>query len=275
MFARFLTYTVWSYLLLFSFSAHAQEKDFVIGKIETIHSSILGEDRMVNIYLPQDYDAGKGSKYQVIYLLDGSANEDFIHICGLVQFFNLQMGMPAAIVVGIANIDRKRDFTFPSEIPELKEKYPTTGHSAPFIDFLQKELKPFVEKKYSNNPRSIFIGQSLGGLLASEIILKRPGLFSRYIIISPSLWWNDESLLNEAPRLVSGHIDADIQVSILVGKEGKVMEDDALQLAMILKRSSNKKLKVDFIPMPGEDHGTILHNAVYEVLKRDYFKEGK
>lgn len=272
--ARSITYNA-LLLLLFSLRADAQEKDFVIGKVETIHSSVLGEDRTINIYLPQGYDTGKGGECPVIYLLDGSANEDFIHICGLVQFFNLQMGMPDVIVVGIANIDRKRDFTFPSELPELKEKYPTTGHSAPFIDFLQKELKPFIEKKYSNNPQSILIGQSLGGLLASEIILKRPGLFSRYIIISPSLWWDDESLLKEAPQLVKGHTDAETKVSILVGKEGKVMEDDALQLAMILKRSSNKKLKVDFIPMPREDHGTILHNAVYEVLKRDYFKDGR
>ncbi|MDD3005857.1 MAG: alpha/beta hydrolase, partial [Flavobacterium sp.] len=66
-------------------------------------------------------------------VLDGSAHEDFLHVVGLVQFFNLQMKMPKTIVVGIENVDRKRDFTFPTELKELKENYPTTGHSENFI----------------------------------------------------------------------------------------------------------------------------------------------
>jgi len=33
----------------------------------------------------------------------------------------------------------------------------------------------------------MIIGQSLGGLLASEILMKKPELFNKYVIISPSL----------------------------------------------------------------------------------------
>ena len=54
-------------------------KAFEIGKTITVKSDILEEDRTLNIYLPEGYDT-LDKKYPVIYLLDGSANEDFVHI---------------------------------------------------------------------------------------------------------------------------------------------------------------------------------------------------
>ena len=106
-------------LLIFLFSAYtltAQTKNtkpFTIGEITTIKSVILNENRTLNIYLPEGYNDKE--KYPVIYLLDGSANEDFIHIVGLVQYFNMTFKMPNTIIVGIANVDRRKDFTFPTK----------------------------------------------------------------------------------------------------------------------------------------------------------------
>ena len=61
----------------------------------------------------------------------------------------------------------------------------------------EKSLQPFIENKYKTTASKTIIGQSLGGLLAAEILLKKPNLFNKYIIISPSLWWNNGSLLNQ------------------------------------------------------------------------------
>ena len=128
------------FLLLFfiSLKSFAQDKDFVLGKITTIHSIELNEDRILNIYLPEGYISRES--YPVIYLLDGSANEDFIHITGLVQFANFEWVklLPKSIVVGIENVDRKRDFTYPTTVEEDKKDYPTTGGSAKFIAFIEK-----------------------------------------------------------------------------------------------------------------------------------------
>lgn len=57
-----------------------------IGETLEINSDILGEKRTLNIYLPPGYDNSQDVSYPVIYLLDGSLNEDFLHIVGLVQF---------------------------------------------------------------------------------------------------------------------------------------------------------------------------------------------
>lgn len=239
----------------------------IIGEIKQIDSKLLGEKRVLNIYLPAVYRKADSTSYPVIYLLDGSADEDFIHVVGLVQFFNMAFKMPATIVVGIANVDRKRDFTFPTSVKELKRDYPSTGGSQKFIEFVENELQPFINAEYHTNDQKIIIGQSLGGLLATEVLLKKPSLFTNYIITSPSLWWDDETMLSQAPALLAAQPNLKLQVYIAVGSEGKVMERDAKALAEVLKKSNNKNLKVDFVNLPKENHATILHHSIYSAFK--------
>jgi uncharacterized protein len=81
---------------------------------------------------------------------------------------------------------------------------PNAGGSEKFIRFIAEELQPYIKSTYKVS-RSLLIGQSLGGLLASEIVLKKPELFDDYIIISPSLWWDDESLLKQASTLIKAN----------------------------------------------------------------------
>lgn len=235
---------------------------FTIGETRIIDSQILNEKRTLNIYLPNGFD--KSKKYSVIYLPDGSANEDFLHIVGLAQFFNMQLKMPDFIVVGIVNIDRKRDFTFPTTNKKDKENFPTTGSSEKFISFLEKELQPYVEANFKTTETKYLIGQSLGGLLATEILLKKPNLFTHYFIISPSLWWDDESLLKLAEANLPQHDYSKIYAYVSVGSEGKVMENDAKSLAALL---SKMKMKTDFLPLPNENHATILHESMYQAFK--------
>src|SRR5579862_1953642 len=99
-------------------------KPFVLGIIDEIESGQLAEKRILNIYLPEGYNKNDTVTYPVIYLLDGSADEDFIHIAGLVQFnsFPWVNRMPKSIVVGIANVDRRRDFTYPTTVAADKKQ---------------------------------------------------------------------------------------------------------------------------------------------------------
>ncbi|RKS96057.1 alpha/beta hydrolase [Chryseobacterium defluvii] len=256
-----------SILLAFKFTLSAQNetvKPLTIGEIRTLKSTILKEDRNLNIYLPQGYD--KTKSYPVIYLLDGSMNEDFVHVSGLIQFFNLMYSMPETIVVGIANVDRKRDFTYHTDLKDLQKDYPTTGHSDQFISFLEKELKPFIEKNYKTTS-TYLMGQSLGGLLATEILLKKPEMFNHYFIISPSLWWDDESLLKQAKQLLSKIPDTKKFIYISVGKgEHPVMVKDAEDIYNVLKNSGKKNWTVEYKMMETDNHATILHRSLYEGL---------
>lgn len=256
-----------SILYTFYFTAFAQTKNvkpLTIGEIRTINSKILNEDRTLNIYLPQNFD--KTKSYPIIYLLDGSMNEDFIHVTGLVQFFNQMYSMPETIVVGIANIDRKKDFTFHTDLKDLQKDYPTTGHSDKFIGFLEKELKPYIKNQFKTTDNYLF-GQSLGGLLATEILLKKPEMFDNYFIISPSLWWDDESLLKQANQLLSKIPDTKKFIYVSVGKgEHPVMIKDAENLYDILKKSNKKNWTIEYKMMETDNHATILHRSLYEGL---------
>ncbi len=255
-----------------------KSKPFVLGVIDEIQSTQLNEKRTLNIYLPEGYHADDTTRYSVIYLLDGSADEDFIHVVGLVQFNNFPWidRVPKSIVVGIATVDRKRDFTYPTTVEEDKKRFPATGHSDKFIAFIEKELQPYVDKKYRTNASKTIIGQSLGGLLATEILLKKPGLFSKYIIISPSLWWDNGSLLNLPSDTLHDPFPQKTDVYIGVGKEGlaptavpHVMEVDANVLAEKL-RGMSKNVNVHFDYLPGEDHATISHQAIFNAFRMLY-----
>jgi predicted alpha/beta superfamily hydrolase len=239
---------------------------FVIGETRVIQSGVLNEERKLNIYLPHGFD--KEKTHPVIYLLDGSADEDFLHIVGLVQFFGMQFNMPDFIVVGIANVDRKRDFTFHTDLKDLQKDYPTAGKSEKFIAFIETELQPYIQSTYKTNNTKYIIGQSLGGLLATEILLKKPKLFSHYLIVSPSLWWDNESLLKQASELLEKQPDLKEFVYISVGgKEHKTMQAEAKQLAEILSKPATKKMQVEYFPLANENHATILHQSIQEAFK--------
>lgn len=256
--------------LFLAFCANAQRaslKPFQLGVIDELKSTVLNEPRVLNIYLPEGYSPDSAALYPVVYLLDGSADEDFIHVTGLVQFCNFPWIdlLPKSIVVGIANVDRKRDFTFPTSIEEDKKATPSAGGSDKFIQFLEKELQPYIQKNYKVSKDKMLIGQSLGGLLATKVLFEKPALFNQYIIVSPSLWWDGESLLR-APRKP---ITQPTTVFVAVGKEGKVMERDAKHLYQMLKQDSSSKLQVRFDFLKRENHATILHHAVYDAF--EYF----
>jgi len=254
-------------------------KPFILGEIREIQSVQLNEKRILNIYLPDGYNPNDTTRYPVIYLLDGSADEDFIHIARLVQFNNFPWinRLPKTILVGIANTDRKRDFTFTSQVNSDNSRMPTAGGSAKFIAFLDNELQPFIEKRYKTNRDKTLIGQSLGGLLATEILLKKPTLFNKYIIISPALWWNNGSLLKQDGVVLQPSFSSLTTVYIGVGKEGlapgdfpRVMEVDANLLADKLNSSKSKSLKIFFDYLPQEDHSTVTHQAVFNAIRLLY-----
>jgi len=238
------------------------DRVFQLGVIKQLYSKELKETRTLNIYLPEGFHPD--SAYPVIYLLDGSADEDFIHITGLVQFatFSWVNILPKSILVGIANVDRRRDFTFPTTISKDKEDFPTTGSSAKFISFIEKELQPFIEKKYKTTNSKMLIGQSLGGLLATEILFKRPKLFNSYVIVSPSLWWDNESLLKMKPALLNENYKEQTRIYIGVGEEGKVMEEDAKHLFELINNAGRKDIAASFDFIKGKKHANIFHQAV-------------
>lgn len=241
-----------------------------IGETREIKSDILKENRILLIYLPASYSSESSKKYPVIYLLDGSIDEDFIHIVGLVQFgsFSWINMIPESIIVGIANTDRKKDFTYPSTNKQDKTELPTSGKSAAFIGFIEKELQPYIDSNFSTTSSKTIIGQSLGGLLATEILFKKPNLFDKYIIVSPSLWWDNESLLALQPATYTSKKS----IYIAVGKEGTIMERTAKALHDKINEQKKTNTTVFYSFFANQNHGDALHLAVYDAFEKLFKK---
>ncbi|WP_291727336.1 alpha/beta hydrolase [Bernardetia sp.] len=285
-------YILSSLFLFLLFSASAQNKKvFPFGIVEEIESKKLGEKRTLNIYLPQDYHPDSTITYPVIYVLDGSQNEDFPHIAGLVQFMNMYDILPKSIVVGISNLgkSRYRDFTYPSQDKRDLKDLPTSGGSENFINYLENEVIPLIDENYKTNAQKTIIGQSLGGLLASEILFKKPYLFDNYIIVSPSLWWDEQRMINKRDEFLetlsknvkeqkSKNSDYKKQIFVSLGKEHPVMHKVADKLVDAIKKleaTKNGTIQLFYEPILDQNHATILHLAVYKAFEKFYKKETK
>ena len=184
------------FLILGIHSTFGQDKnDIVLGSTFSINSKILNEERNWMISLPESYnDSSKNKKkYPILILLDGAAH--FKATSGIVHFLSSDRTrihlMPETIIIAIENIDRERDFT----VTKIKTKRPNTmGGGRKFLAFIEKELIPFIDKKYNTKPTRTLVGHSLGGLLILNSFMDENSIFDTYISIDPSVWWNEKQM---------------------------------------------------------------------------------
>ena len=107
--------------------------------------------------------------------------------------------MRALILVGIANTERRRDMTGPTEVAEDRKIAPRVGGSAAFRAFVRDELLPQIAARYRTSEERAIVGESLAGLFVLETCIQEPDLFGTCIALSPSLWWNGGALVRTVP----------------------------------------------------------------------------
>lgn len=161
-----------------------------------------GDQRQVNVYLPEGYAKGN-ARYPVLYLLDGGLSQDFLHVAGSTALNAMWGRSQPVIVVGIESKDRRAELIGTPGTAAQHKQYPTAGQSAQFRAFLRDRVKPLIEADYRTNGDDGVIGESLAGLFIVETWLREPGLFHRYAAIDASLWWDDEALSKAAAGLLA------------------------------------------------------------------------
>jgi len=169
-----------------------------IGKTFTVESTFLKENRKINIYLPRSYSEDSLQNYPIIYVLDGASKEDFTHVAGIVQYGSASWIniVPESIVIGLPNSHKNRDF-----VAKKNEKYTHSGGSKNFMNFIEFELIPYIDKNYRATEHRTIIGHTLGGLFVSEVLVKRPHVFTNFVMLSPTLSWDHSAILKEDPKL--------------------------------------------------------------------------
>jgi predicted alpha/beta superfamily hydrolase len=234
----------------------------------TIPSKVLGQIRRINIYLPPGYETS-GQRYPVLYLLDGGIHEDFLHVVGIASLAADFRKIRPFVVVGVEGIDRYHDLIYPTTIDSQQLRLPTSGGAATFRSFLATELKPWVESHFRLTDETVLMGESAAGLFVVETLLRQPELFRGYIAVSPSLWWDDQSLSKAAPPLLARRpFPPGRQLYLTIADEGGEMREGVDRLVEALREAPPPGLEWTFVAMEQETHGTTFHPAALAAVRK-------
>src|ERR1051326_9194580 len=158
-----------------TFCVQAQtDNKVVIGKIDSVYSKLLSEQRKIWVYTPDMTSGNRDQRWPVLYLLDGDGH--FPSVVGMIQQMSQVNGnsvYPEMIVVGIPNTDRTRDLT-PTHVvsdPPMMDSNSskTTGGGENFVAFIEKALMPHIYSVYPTAPYKVLIGHSFGGLTVMNV----------------------------------------------------------------------------------------------------------
>lgn len=269
------------FLVLFATAGMAGAQDLNRSFNTTIvHSQILGSEREVSISLPPNYDQARylQERYPVLYFFDGETSMGFYK--AVTQFLSkgVYANIPEMILVGIKNKDRTNDLTptrsfIKSPDDSTKRLFENSGGNEQFVQFIEKELFKYVNEHYRTNGYAILSGHSFGGLAASNILLHHTSLFNAYILIDPSIWWDNGYIAREAGRLVPpGKVKPAIVYMATANNKEKANGFDAgdnasQKLQELLSASQDSSFLFRYKFYEQEDHGTIPLPALYDGLK--------
>lgn len=260
------------YIILYSiqFTFGQGETTIVTEKKLNIHSEILNEDRTILLNLPDSYNntSNLNKKYPILILLDGAAF--FKTTSGIVHFMssdrNRNYFMPETIIVAIENVDRERDFT----VTKLKTKRPNRmGGGENFLNFIEKELIPFIDQNYRTAPVRTLVGHSLGGLLTLNSYMDKESIFDAYVSIDPSIWWDEETMKNKVENI--SPISLRKKLYIATANQGErnyernKKRHDALYTLIKVKMDGN--INIEIVYFEEENHRSVSLIALYEGLK--------
>ncbi|MBF4487318.1 alpha/beta hydrolase [Flavobacterium sp. CSZ] len=276
--------------MLTGFGFAQSKTKIVIGTIDSISSKILNEKRKIWIHLPKSaQNTGFAKqKYPVVYLLDAEGH--FSSVVGIIEELsevNGNTNCPEMIVVGITNTNRNRDLTptysevdLPFVPKELSEQ---SGGGEKFVEFLEKELMPYIDSKYPTAPYKTLIGHSFGGLTTINILTNHTHLFNSYVAIDPSMWWGNQKFLAETTKKLAGKKLSN--VSLFMGAANTM--DDSMNLVKVRKdttvftrhirsildlndffdKNQSSNLKYGYKYYQDDSHGSVPLIATYDAIR--------
>jgi predicted alpha/beta superfamily hydrolase len=210
-------------------------------QVHRFSSEIAGRDFQILVALPLSYGEGE-ERYPVVYCTDA----DFMFAGAVEVARTLAYGLEAqeVIMVGIAyggssledwQVFRRRDYT-PTETTEedadIRAAASESGQELPealsgqahrFHRVIHEEIKPFIEGTYRTIPEeNAYFGDSFGGLFGLYVLFHAPETFKRYIIGSPSIWWDGGVTLDFEAEYAAVHDDLPVDLFVSVG----LLEED-------------------------------------------------
>ena len=166
-------------------------------------SKYVTAKRDLIVYVPPEYEESPDRLYPVLYMQDGQnlfdPSTSYVqgrtwemreHADEAIEASELQ----PLIIVGIYNTGERRISEYTPE-PDRKMG---GGDAEDYGLMLTRELMPWVAKNFRVQPDRDATGvggSSLGGLVTLYLGLRHPAQFGKLAVMSPSVWWNNKSIL--------------------------------------------------------------------------------
>ena len=232
--------------------------------------------------LPRNY-ATRRERFPVIYLLDADFS---FALAQDIQRHSTDRGQEKeAIIIGIAypgadtdlkiyEQTRTRDYT-PSFVAEGgygPDIQALSGGGPKFLGVLADELIPFIDTKFRTDPaQRRIVGHSFGALFACYAMLARPGLFHDYLIVSPSLWYDDRMMFGLAKTYIAAHRSLPANVFYAVGSfeasSDHAMVDDLRAWNDLLAGAKLDGYKAQMMVFDGDTHESVFPGALTRGLR--------
>lgn len=214
-----------------------------LGGVETreLRASKTGREYQVSVAVPLGYEQSV-ERYSVLVGVD--ANGQFGTLVETARLLKLGAHIPPLVIVGVGfpvggyqTLSRPRRLheLYPTVVDDFVETMaaanpdqppPTGSGGGPeLLDFIVSDVLPFVDANYRTEAtgRALY-GHSAGGTFAFHALLNSGGVFTRYIIGSPALWWDDRAAFRLEAQYAAVHDELPAKVFLSVG----LLESDTL-----------------------------------------------
>ncbi len=258
--------------------ADSEGKPIVIGSTHRIKSSVYGDEQIVTVRLPRGYADNPDKKYPVLFSVDGGPDQDFELLAGVAAEAEFSTSFEPFILIGIKTEDRYKQLTPEmTRLPlkRLQENFGeriAAGGAARFRNYLARDVIPWATKRYRTE-RKILTAASLGGVFVLDTFLERPELFDDYIALTPSLWWDDGRVVDEAAQELARHGPSDRRIYFTMGDEGVGSRTGTWlsQLIATFQKHAPKGLKWAFVDRSGsEEHRTMALISWLDAMRTLY-----
>lgn len=260
--------------------AHADPdgQPIVSGSVHRIRSTVYGNDQVITVRLPRGYGENPDRRYPVLFSVDGGPAQDFPLLAGIAAEAEHSTSIEPFILIGVQTDDRYSQLTpamtrLPLE--RLRENFGERirpGGAPTFRRYLEQDVIPWATARYRTD-RRILTAASLGGLFVIDTFLEQPHLFDDYIALTPSLWWDEGRLVEEAARKLGAHGASDRRLYLTMGDEGVGNRTDGWvrQLVRTLETGAPEGLRWAYVDRSGsEEHRTMALISWLDAMRTLY-----
>lgn len=248
-----------------------------------LYSEQLNQHYLIDVFLPEGYQPKESEhqfpKYPVIYVLNSRPNAVMAAMLRHVS----EMSREIIIGIDFADEDGNPVDSFAAYTRDLT---PTAdddwaqasvvgpgGRAEDFFHFIENEVKPFINKTYNvNKYNQTLVGHSFGGLFGLYVLFNHSDSFKRYVIASPSLWWDDGVTFKFEEDYSNNHTNLTKKVFLSVGSKEfaggpQGMIDNIQKMTEILRSRNYPDLELNFMMIEDETHESVVGISIQKGIE--------